>query len=100
MKLRQPRPMPEDADMSRVEVRPFEAADVPASGALLAERHRRHRKAHPLLSPRFETVEVVWPCTLTAIATHNVASAPASSVFAMISSGGLPETPLQQPGPV
>jgi GNAT superfamily N-acetyltransferase len=41
--------------MSRVHVRPFEPADVPAAGALLAERHRRHREAHPLLSPRFES---------------------------------------------
>ena len=40
--------------MSRVEVRPFEAADLPECGALLADRHRRHRIAEPLLSPRFE----------------------------------------------
>jgi GNAT superfamily N-acetyltransferase len=52
--------------MSRVEVRPFEAADVPAAGALLAERHRRHRKTHELLSPRFESVET---------AQHEVAAA-------------------------
>jgi GNAT superfamily N-acetyltransferase len=71
MKLRQPRPMHEDADMSRVEVRPFEAADVPASGALLAERHRRHRKAHPLLSPRFETVETAQQEVAAAFAMEN-----------------------------
>lgn len=43
--------------MSRVEIRPIVAADVPACGALLADRHRRHRLAQPLLSPRFETVD-------------------------------------------
>lgn len=42
----------------RLEVRPFEqVADVAAAGALLAERHRRHRRTHPLLSPRFGSVE-------------------------------------------
>jgi ribosomal protein S18 acetylase RimI-like enzyme len=38
-------------------VRAFEAADIPAAGALLAERHRRHRTAHPLLSVRFEDAD-------------------------------------------
>jgi GNAT superfamily N-acetyltransferase len=45
------------ADMSRVEVRPFDPADIPAAGALLAERHRRHRRAVPLLSARYEDIE-------------------------------------------
>ena len=45
------------AGMSRVEVRPFEAADIASAGALLAGRHRRHRLAQPLLSPRYETVD-------------------------------------------
>ncbi|SCL39001.1 Ribosomal protein S18 acetylase RimI [Micromonospora pallida] len=40
--------------MSRVEVRPLETADLADCGALLAARHRRHRTAQPLLSPRFE----------------------------------------------
>jgi GNAT superfamily N-acetyltransferase len=35
------------------ETRPFEPADVPAAGRLLAERHAAHRRAEPLLSPRF-----------------------------------------------
>ncbi|MFE0592102.1 GNAT family N-acetyltransferase [Micromonospora echinospora] len=43
--------------MSPVEVRPFEAADLADCGALLAARHRRHRAAQPLLSPRFEEVD-------------------------------------------
>ncbi len=38
-------------------MRPFEAADIPAAGALLAQRHRRHRLAQPLLSPRYEAVD-------------------------------------------
>jgi len=40
--------------MSRVEVRPLAAADLAACGALLAERHRRHRATEPLLAARFE----------------------------------------------
>ena len=44
--------------MPRTEIRPLAAADLPACGALLAERHRRHRQAQPLLSPRFEDAAV------------------------------------------
>ncbi|HZM84547.1 MAG TPA: GNAT family N-acetyltransferase [Candidatus Limnocylindrales bacterium] len=40
--------------MSRVEVRPFVAADAGDAGDLLAERHRRHRLAHPHLPARFK----------------------------------------------
>jgi GNAT superfamily N-acetyltransferase len=40
--------------MSRAHVRPFQAGDVPAAGALLAARHRAHRLSCPLLSPRYE----------------------------------------------
>lgn len=40
--------------MSRARVRPFQADDVPAAGALLAARHRAHRLGCPLLSPRYE----------------------------------------------
>src|ERR1700722_20693614 len=35
-------------------VRPFHADDIPAAGALLAERHRAHRLSCRLLSPRHE----------------------------------------------
>lgn len=38
----------------RVEILPFAAEHVPAAAGLLAERHRRHRRTSPLLSPRFE----------------------------------------------
>ncbi|WP_203914848.1 GNAT family N-acetyltransferase [Rhizocola hellebori] len=44
--------------MSRLDVRPFAADDIPSAGRLLAQRHRRHRLAQPLLSARFEDVEV------------------------------------------
>ncbi|MER7460016.1 GNAT family N-acetyltransferase [Micromonospora sp. NPDC126480] len=40
--------------MSRTELRPFTAEDLAACGALLADRHRRHRAAQPLLPARFE----------------------------------------------
>lgn len=42
------------AAMPRLEVRPLAADDLPEAAALLAERHRRHRSARPLLAPRFE----------------------------------------------
>jgi GNAT superfamily N-acetyltransferase len=38
----------------RAEILPFTEEHLPAAGRLLAERHRRHRAAHPLLSARFE----------------------------------------------
>jgi GNAT superfamily N-acetyltransferase len=37
-----------------VEIRRLEAADLDAAAALLADRHRRHRLAEPLLDPAFE----------------------------------------------
>jgi GNAT superfamily N-acetyltransferase len=40
--------------MSGAHVRPFQAGDIPAAGALLAARHRAHRLSCPLLSPRYE----------------------------------------------
>ena len=40
--------------MSRIQVRPFDAGDVPAAGVLLAARHARHRGSQPLLSARYE----------------------------------------------
>ncbi|MFB6392244.1 GNAT family N-acetyltransferase [Polymorphospora lycopeni] len=40
-----------------LEVRPLEAADLAGCGVLLADRHRRHRLAQPLLSPRFEDAD-------------------------------------------
>ena len=42
----------------RVEILPFAAEHVPAAAGLLAERHRRHRRTSPLLSPRFEDAGV------------------------------------------
>lgn len=39
-------------------VRPLEAADLDAAAALLADRHRRHRHAEPLLDAAFEDPSV------------------------------------------
>jgi len=40
--------------MPRLELLPFDASHVPDAGRLLADRHRAHRKAEPLLSARHE----------------------------------------------
>src|SRR5262245_47974595 len=40
--------------MSRQLIRPFEEADLPAAARLLAERHKEHRKRHPLLPADYE----------------------------------------------
>ncbi|WP_329002383.1 GNAT family N-acetyltransferase [Kribbella sp. NBC_00709] len=40
--------------MSRHDIRPFEEADLAAAAGLLAQRHRAHRKRHPLLPPDYE----------------------------------------------
>src|SRR5262245_11416293 len=37
-----------------LDVRPFETADLDGAAALLADRHRRHRAAEPVLDPRYE----------------------------------------------
>jgi GNAT superfamily N-acetyltransferase len=41
----------------RAEILPFTEEHLPAAGRLLADRHRRHRSAQPLLDPRFEEAE-------------------------------------------
>lgn len=53
--------------MPSLEVRPFSDDHLEAAGKLLAERHRRHRAAEPLLPERFEDaaaaqaeVEAAW----------------------------------------
>lgn len=38
----------------RITIRPFVAGDLDAAAALLADRHRRHRLAEPLLDPAYE----------------------------------------------
>jgi len=40
--------------MPSLEVRPFDESHLPDAGRLLADRHRRHRQAEPLLAARFE----------------------------------------------
>jgi GNAT superfamily N-acetyltransferase len=42
--------------MSSLVIRPFEQGDLDAAAELLADRHRRHRLAEPLLDPAFEQV--------------------------------------------
>jgi ribosomal protein S18 acetylase RimI-like enzyme len=53
--------------VSRLELRPFAEEDLDAAAELLAQRHRRHRAAEPLLPARFEDaaaaraeVEAAW----------------------------------------
>jgi GNAT superfamily N-acetyltransferase len=53
--------------MSRLELRPFGEDHLDAAGELLAQRHRRHRAAEPLLPARYEDsaaaraeVEAAW----------------------------------------
>ncbi|MFN2471757.1 MAG: GNAT family N-acetyltransferase [Gaiellaceae bacterium] len=53
--------------MRRPETRPFAEGDLDAAATLLAERHRRHRAAEPLLPARYEDpaaareeVEALW----------------------------------------
>jgi GNAT superfamily N-acetyltransferase len=51
------RGMPDDAsagERSATSIRAFSAGDLDAAGALLADRHRRHRLAEPLLDPAYE----------------------------------------------
>ena len=40
--------------MSRLELLPFDESHLPHAGRLLAERHRGHRVAEPLLPERYE----------------------------------------------
>jgi hypothetical protein len=53
--------------MMALEIRPFADDDLDAAAALLADRHRRHREAEPLLSARYEEpaeahveIEALW----------------------------------------
>lgn len=64
--------------MSRTGVRPFAAEDVPAAGALLAQRHARHRLGRPLLAARYEDVAVA-----TAEVAAAFGAAGASGAFAV-----------------
>lgn len=45
----------------RREIRPFQPADIDAAASLLAERHRRHRLAEPLLDARYEDPRAARP---------------------------------------
>jgi GNAT superfamily N-acetyltransferase len=63
------------AGMSRLQVRRFELTDVPDAGALLAQRHRRHRLVQPLLSARYENAEVASAEVSAAFANDNASGA-------------------------
>jgi GNAT superfamily N-acetyltransferase len=43
-----------ESGRGRLEVRPFESSDLGGAADLLADRHRRHRLAEPLLDPAYE----------------------------------------------
>jgi GNAT superfamily N-acetyltransferase len=61
--------------MSGLEVRPFDAADVAAAGVLLAERHRRHRLAQPLLSRRYEDADAAAAEVARTLSEQNASGA-------------------------
>src|SRR5512139_398116 len=50
-------PAPYSRRVPGLEIRPFEEGDLDAAAVLLAARHAAHRRAEPLLSPRFESPE-------------------------------------------
>jgi len=49
------------AHRASLQVRPFEPGDLDAAARLLAERHRRHRLAEPLLDPAYEAPAATRP---------------------------------------
>lgn len=61
--------------MPALELRALTTADVPATGRLLAERHRAHRRAEPLLSPAFEHADVAAAEVATALALDDASVA-------------------------
>jgi GNAT superfamily N-acetyltransferase len=63
------------AAMSRLELKPFTGDHVPDAGALLAERHRQHRAAQPLLSARYEGVEAATAEVAAALAQEDASGA-------------------------
>jgi GNAT superfamily N-acetyltransferase len=67
--------------MPRLEVRPFDAADLPEAAALLAERHRRHRLAAPLLPARFEDPAVAAEALPSLKETPDAAAASGAAAF-------------------
>ncbi len=52
-----PEGIPSMTFMSGLELRAFDVSDIPDAAALLADRHRRHRLAQPLLAKRYEQIE-------------------------------------------
>ena len=64
--------------MSRLQVRPFAAADIPDAAILLARRHRAHRRDQPLLSSRYAE-----PAAATAVLAEVFAQPDASGAIAI-----------------
>lgn len=83
------------ARMSRLEVRPFGAADVAHAGELLARRHRQHRLAQPLLDPRYELASEATEQVRAAFETEGASGAVALRGSEMV--GYLLGAPKQSP---
>lgn len=64
--------------MSRLEVRPIDATDVPIAATLLARRQVRHRRDQPLLSARYEDVDVAAVELAAALAAPDASGAVAT----------------------
>jgi ribosomal protein S18 acetylase RimI-like enzyme len=62
----------------RIETRPFSDADLGEAAALLAERHRRHRRTSQLLSPRFEDPQIALGAVRVAWAAPGAAGSVAT----------------------
>src|SRR5262245_31435950 len=56
-------------------IRPFEPSDIDEAGALLAARHAAHRRAHPLLSPKYEDPAAAGREVATALGTDDASGA-------------------------
>jgi GNAT superfamily N-acetyltransferase len=59
----------------RREIRVLTESDLPDAGRLLAERHTAHRRSEPLLSPRFEDVDVATAELAAALAAEDASGA-------------------------
>ncbi len=66
--IRHPRTL---AAMARLEIRSLEVDDVAEAGALLADRHRRHRLAQPLLAARHESADAAASEVSAALAVEH-----------------------------
>jgi GNAT superfamily N-acetyltransferase len=63
------------SSVTRLEVIPFDGSHLPDAGSLLAERHRRHRVAEPVLSPQYEDAAEAQAAVAGAFAAENASGA-------------------------